>query len=264
MVGLRVPSAPRIMPPGRRVIGHITGNPSMTRPTRAGFGAALLLPIVLLTAACGGSGTSATPTPTPVADGNPQPPPVGAIPSFDLGALTGGIPGLDSYRTTSSENGVKQYESVVVTKPELSKHITTFNDDGTVDTQFIVIGKQAWTADGAEGAFTTVPDQLAGTMLMAFDPTVMLGGYAALDWGKAATDVGTEDKNGVRARHVKIDPTTIAGVGANMPAGSAIDVWVAEAGYIVSWEMSGFPGDGNISIQVTNVNDPANKVEPPA
>ena len=56
---------------------------------------------------------------------------------------------------------MKSYESVVVTKPELSKHITTFEDDGTVDQQFIVIGKEAWTGQGADGAFTAVPEQLA-------------------------------------------------------------------------------------------------------
>ena len=237
----------------------------MIRSTRAGLGAALFLPVILAVAACGGGSTTATPTPTPVADANGQPVvPGGAIPSFDIGALTGGIPGLDSYRTTFSTNGVKSYESIVVTKPELSKHITTFNDDGTVDSQFIVIGKEAWTADGPDGTFTAVPEALAGTLLLALDPTTLLAGYSAFDWAHAATDQGTEDKNGVKARHVKIDPTTVVGGGVSMPAGSAIDVWVAEAGYIVGWEMSGFPGDGNISVEVTNVNDPSNTVERPA
>jgi hypothetical protein len=260
------------MPPGRRVIGHLRGIHSMTQPTRAGLGAALLLPIVLIVAACGGSSTTATPTPTPtpVADGNGNgngndvpTPPAGALPSFDLGALTGGIPGLDSYRTSFSTNGVKSYESVVVTKPELSKAITTYNDDGTVDSRFVVIGKEVWQADGADGDFNAVPEALATPMLMIFDPTAMLAGYAALDWAHAATNVGTEDKNGVRAVHVRIDPTTIVGASANMPAGSSVDVWIAEAGYVVSWEMSGFNEGQNIAIQVTDVNDGANKVERP-
>jgi hypothetical protein len=238
----------------------------MTRPTRAAFGAVLLLPIVLIVAACGGGSTTATPTPTPAADGNGNGVPTlpaGALPSFDLGALTGGIPGLDSYRTSTSTNGVKTYESVVVTKPELSKAITTYEKDGSVDSRFVVIGKEVWQAQGPDGEFTSVPEALAAPMLMLFDPTSMLAGYATLDWGHAANNLGTEDKNGVRAVHVKIDPSTIGGAGLQMPAGAAIDVWIAEAGYIVSWEMSGFKEGQNIAIQVTNANDPSNKVERP-
>ena len=239
----------------------------MTRPTRTAFGAALLLPIVLIVAACGGGSATATPTPTPAADGNGNSvptPPIGAIPSFDITALTGGIPGLDSYRTSTSENGVQQYSTVVVTKPELAKAITTYGDDGTVENRYVVIGKEAWQAKGSDGAFEAIPAGLATTMLMAFDPSLMLAGYAHLDWGHAANNVGTEDKNGVKAVHLKIDPTTIAGVGIQMPAGASIDVWVAEAGYITSWEMSGFKEGSDLSIQVTDVNDASNKVERPS
>ena len=101
-------------------------------------------------------------------------------------------------------------------------------------------------------------------MLMAFDPAMMLGAYAGIDWGGAAADQGTEEKNGVQARHLKIDPTTMVGLAAAMPAGASIDIWVADAGYLVAWEMSGFEEGQDMSIQVTGVNDPANKVEAPA
>ena len=246
----------------------------MTRSARAGFGAALFLPVVLAVAACGGSSTSATPTPTPVANGQATPPPVGqatppagvgAIPSFDLGVFTGAIPGLDSYKTSVSTDGKVQYESVVVTKPELSKAITTYNDDGTVDTRFVVIGKEVWSAEGADGEFTSIPEALAGPMLIFLDPSAMVGMYAALDWQRAATNVGTEDKNGVQAHHIKIDASTVGGLGVPMPAGASIDVWIAEAGYPVAYEMSGFDDDDqNMSIQITNVDDAANKVERPS
>ncbi len=49
-----------------------------------------------------------------------------------------------------------------------------------------------------------------------------------------------------------------------MPAGAAVDVWVADAGYLVAWEMTGFPNDANFAIEVTNVNDSSNKVEKPS
>ena len=55
----------------------------------------------------------------------------------------------------------------------------------------------------------------------------------------------------------------MVGMAAAMPPGSAIDIWIAEAGYIVAWEMSGFGGESDMSIQITGVNDRANKVETP-
>jgi hypothetical protein len=241
---------------------------------RASRLAALFASVAMILVACGGSG--ATPTPTPVGEATPpaeatpatEPTPVGEatpvddIPSFDLGALTGVIPGVDSYRTSFSIDGVEQYQSVVVTKPVLSK-ATTILDQGAVTTRFIVIGADAWLANGPAGKFESVPPEQANMMLLAFDPALMLGAYAGLNVAGGAADQGTEDKNGVQARHLRIDPTTTIGVAAAMPAGSAIDIWVAEAGYLVAWEMSGMPSDSNISIQVTGVNDPANKVEAP-
>lgn len=191
-------------------------------------------------------------------------PSIGALPTFDLEALTGALPGVDSYRTSTSIGGVKQYESVVVTKPELSKAITVYDDQGTVTNRYVIIGKDAWQADGAKGAFQSVPSQLASTMLMAFDPALMLGAYAKLDWATVATNVGMEDKNGVQAHHVRIDSTSLLGASGAMPAGSAVDIWVADAGYLVAWEMTGFPNDANFAIEVTNVNDASNKVEKPS
>jgi hypothetical protein len=204
---------------------------------------------------------SATPSEVPSASTEAS---VGALPSFDLGALTGAIPGIDSYRTSTSVGGVKQYESVVVTKPELSKAITVYDDTGTVSNRYVIIGKDAWSADGPAGKFQSVPAELASSMLMAYDPALMLGAYAAVDWSSVASDQGTEQKNGVEARHVRIDSTSFLGASGAMPAGAAIDVWVADAGYLVAWEMTGFPNDADFSIQVTNVNDPANKVEQPS
>lgn len=244
---------------------------------RASLLAAMLVSIVLTVSACGGS--AATPTPVPAGEATPPPAeatptpetpqgaeatPDAALPTFDLGALSGAIPGVDSYRTSFSVNGVEQYQSVVVTQPVLSKAITTFDEDGTVSTRFVVIGAEVWTADGADGRFEVVPEALANSMLLAFDPTLMLSAYANVDWAHGAADQGSEEKNGVQTRHVRLDPTTLVGAAAAMPAGSAIDLWIAEAGYVVAWEMSGFAEGQNMSIQVTGVNDPANKVEQPS
>lgn len=241
---------------------------------------ALAVAAGLIVAACGSS--SATPSAAPSSEASaapsveapsagPSEAPAGetpaateaaALPSFDLEALSGAIPGLDSYRTSTSIGGVKQYESVVVTQPVLSKAITVY-DGSDISTRYVIIGKDAWTADGPDGKFQSVPSALATTMLTAFDPALMLGAYASVDWTNVATNQGTEDKNGVSAHHVRIDSTSLLGAAGAMPAGAAIDIWVADAGYLVAWEMSGFPEDANFAIEVTGVNDPANKVEQP-
>ena len=240
----------------------------------------LVASAAIVIAACGSSAS----TPSPAAGSEaPAPPSVGApasaapsaaaaseapsapdlaIPSFDLSALTGTIPGADSYRASFSVGGVPQYESVVVTKPELSKAITLF-DSGTVGTRIIVIGSNAWMATGADGKFESVPATLATSMLVAFDPTALIGAYAHLDLASSAIDVGTEQKNGVNARHLRIDSTTAVGAAAQMPAGSAIDLWVADQGYVVAFETTGLGSGSDVAIEITGVNDPANKVEAP-
>jgi hypothetical protein len=248
---------------------------------RATSSAALISVVALLVAACGGA--AATPTNTEVtttttsaattestavttettAETTESESTENALPSFDLSALTGGLPGVDSYRTETIVGGVKQYESVVVTKPVLSKAITIY-DSGEVSQRLVVIGDEAWSADGTDDAFEVVPSQLASSMLLAFDPALMLGAFAGVDWANSATNQGVEEKNGVQTHHVRIDSTSFLGAAGAMPAGAAIDAWVADAGYIVAWEMSGFPEDANFSIQVTGVNDPANKVERPS
>ena len=248
----------------------------MTDLRRATTLGALLIIATLLVAACGGGTATATPPPVPAGEATPPPAgettptpedgseatPEAAIPTFDLDALSGGLPGVDSYRTSFSVDGEGKYTSVVVTQPVLSKAIT-IEEEGEVSQQFVIIGDEAWIASGPDGAFEPVPTQMASTMLALFDPATMLGAFGGANLAGVGAVVGTEEKNGVQARHVKIDPTTAGGFAASMPAGSSIDIWVADAGYLVAWEMSGFPDEGNISIQVTNVNDPANTVERP-
>lgn len=259
----------------------------MTDLRRAGPFAALLISASVAVAACGGAAATPTPveptpvpgepapTPTPETPAEPTPTdvivttgtpeePVGAIPTFDISTLTGAIPGVDSYRTSFSIDGVVQYESVVVTKPVLSKAITTYDGD-VVSSRFVAIGDEVWTADGPDGTFEPIPAAFASTMLLAFDPTLMLGAWAGADLaGSGAANLGTEDKNGVQAVHVRLDSTSVIGLAGAMPAGSAIDIWVAEAGYLVGWEMTGFGSDSDIAIQVTGVNDSANVVERPS
>jgi hypothetical protein len=180
-----------------------------------------------------------------------------AIPSFDVGAITKGLENVDSYRVAITVNGVEQSSGVVVTKPVLSRDITISGG-----TRVVVIGDEAWVATGTE-PLKAVPAQLAAPMLAAFDPTLMIGMFSGPEWAQSSLDKGAEEKNGVSAHHYLIDSTTAVGGFSGVPAGASIDLWIADEGYLVAWESTGF-GAGPTSIQVTGVDDPANKVERPA
>jgi hypothetical protein len=247
----------------------------MTFLRLAGRAGALLIPIALVLAACSGStasgapgatsgsGTSAAPiaaTPTPAATGGQSsagPSSAIAIPSFDIGQLTAGLANVDSYRVSVTLKGEEQYTGVVVTKPVLSRDVMIGGK-----TRIVVIGDEAWMGD--EGAsLTAVPGGLATQMFAAYDPTLLVGAFSGPGWAQSSLDQGTEEKNGVTAKHYHIDPTTVAGGFAGVPAGASIDVWIADAGYLVALDAKGFP-NGDMSIQVSGVDDPANQVERPS
>ena len=144
-----------------------------------------------------------------------------------------------------------------MTKPVLSRDITISGG-----TRIVVIGDEAWTAQGSE-PLKPVPAQLATTMFAAFDPSLLVGAFSSPQWAQSSLDKGTEQKNGVNAHHFLIDSTTRSAGFSGVPAGASINFWVADEGYLVAWESKGL-GGGDTSIQVTGVDDPANKVERPS
>jgi hypothetical protein len=248
----------------------------MTFLRSAGRAGALLIPIALVFAACSGATTSVAPsgssgggasnapttaTPTPAATGggsSAAPSSAIAIPSFDIGQLTAGLENVDSYRVAISVDGTEQYSGVVVTKPVLAREVTIAGG-----TKILVIGQEAWMSQGG-APYEKAPDQLVSTMLAGFDPTLMVGMFSGPQWAQSSLEVGKEQKNGVNATHYKIDSSTLAGGFTGLPPGAVINLWIADEGYLVAWESTGFAGTQNFGIQVTNVDDPANKVERPS
>jgi hypothetical protein len=101
-------------------------------------------------------------------------------------------------------------------------------------------------------------------MLAAFNPSMLLKAYSSLDWATMGASQGADTKNGISSQHLHLDSASALGLAAALPSGAAIDIWVADAGYLVAWEMTGFPSEQNVSIETTNVNDPANVVTAPA
>ena len=245
----------------------------MTRiTTTVGGAGALLMPVALFLAACGGGTGSGAPTassgtsgstasigtvPSQATGGSPDASFPVAIPSFDVSAITKGLENVDSYRISITVNGIEQYKGVVVTKPVLSRDLTI-----TGGTRIVVIGDEAWVANGSE-PLKPVPSQIATTMFAAFDPTLLVGAFSGPEWAQSSLDKGVEEKNGVQAHHFLIDSTTANGGFSGVPAGAAINLWIAGDGYLVAWESTGI-GNSDMSIQVTGVDDPTNKVDRPA
>jgi hypothetical protein len=244
----------------------------MTRTRSAGRAGVLLIPIALVLAACGGgnasgapsSGASAAPGATSTTPADTAAPSTGevlpsglAIPSFDISELTAGLANVDSYRVSITIKGVEQYTGVVITKPVLSRDLTI---GGT--TRVVVIGNDAWV--GANGQpLKAVPAAMASGIFAAFDPTLLVGAFSGAAWAQSAVNKGTEDKNGVGTTHYHIDSTTVAAGFSGLPAGATIDTWISDKGYLVALETTGFP-NGDMSIQVTGVDDPANKIDRPS
>jgi len=247
----------------------------MTDIRSAGRAGALLISTALILAACGGATSSSAPsgsagagatrpaasiagTATDAPSSDPLASlPIGAFPSFDLSQLATGLENVDSYRVSMTTNGSELYKGVVVTKPVLSRDLTI---DGS--TRIVVIGNEAWVGEGEE-PLKSVPPTLATGMFAAFDPTLFIGAFAGPQWAQSSLDKGVEQKNGVSAHHYVIDSTTVVGGFAGLPAGASINLWIADEGYLVAWESTGL-GSGDTSIQVTGIDDPANKVDRPS
>jgi hypothetical protein len=244
----------------------------MTRFRIAGRAGVLFIPLALMLAACGGgtasgaptasggtSGATAAPAPSAgaVETGAPEESLPFAIPSFDLSEITKGLANVDSYRVVITVGGKEQYSGTVVTKPVLSRDLLI---NGT--THVVVIGDEAWVGQSGQ-PLEAVPAAMASGIFAAFDPTLLVGSFSGAEWAASSANKGTENKNGVNATHYRIDSTTLASGFSGLPAGATIDSWVSDQGFLVGLETTGFPS-GDMSIQVTNVDDPANKVERPA
>ena len=240
--------------------------------------AAVVLPIALIFAACGGATTpsvgaaasvataSAAPSQSPAPSQEPAAtdavPSIGAIPSFDLGELAASLKGVDSYRVKIAIAG-QTYAGVVVTKPVLSRDLLI--GTGPSATHVVVIGDRAWIGQGS-GPLAPAPAEMTGPMLGFFDPAILLGAFAKASLA-SSQDLGTETKNGVNSHHYKSNASLLGGGTLGLPAGSSIEFWTAvDGGYLVSYAATGFGGvaGGDMTIDVTNVNDPANKVKTPS
>jgi hypothetical protein len=244
----------------------------MTRP-RPGVALSLLAGVALL--ACNSAASSSLtssgtpnsqPTQTPAGQSAAAATPTAAG-TTDVGLAGQNIANLTSYRahiTTPTGSA----DIVIIRQPTPAESFNTTDNGKTI--RLIVIGSTDWIDDGT-GTYikNAIPATAATAMTTAFDPALIFSGFAKQAVLQYLTQVGTETKNGVSAVHFHGDQNTHGPNGATIPPGGMIDVWVSTSGdYLVALEATGMnpssSTSGSFSIEITNINDPANAVNPPA
>ena len=105
-------------------------------------------------------------------------------------------------------------------------------------------------------------------LFTTLSPTEFVGGFDAL--GPAFVRVGPEQKNGRATIHYRVNPTDPAAAEAGLTSGS-VDAWLAQVGgALISLAADGTVDvDGTatpvlLQIDVTRIDDPANRIRPPA
>jgi len=154
-------------------------------------------------------------------------------------------------------------EGTVIVKPEAAAAINV----GPV--QIVEMDGQRWVNPGI-GIFVASPIAPGDSMIDSLTPGTLFGQFLGSVREGDFDIVGTEEKNGVQAVHWKANEATAARIGAGSGIEGATwtsDAWVAtDAGYPVAFALIGMK-DGEVRYQIvfdlTNVNDPANKVQAP-
>jgi hypothetical protein len=169
-------------------------------------------------------------------------------------------------------------EATVVLKPERAMNFTVSGlgggETGSADMSYVVIGDRLWMSVG--GQAMELPAGSAEEMMKSFDALApdKVFSTSFVGYASGLQQVGIETKNGVRAVHYRFDQQALQGLaqlhGATSASDWSADIWIATDGnYLVSAVQKGkvtsaaVASDYLVSIDITNINDPANKVEPP-
>ncbi|MBA2718502.1 MAG: hypothetical protein H0U52_04535, partial [Chloroflexi bacterium] len=197
----------------------------------------------------------------------------------DLVAAANALADLDSYRVSlvsrglvpaTTTGGRVTMTSTLVQGADPAAQFTMTGVDGFAGgrLQAIVIGEEAWlkegTADWQKSPGGAADFDAAFTTLSPIDLASGFDGLAA-----AMAKVGAERKNGQPTTHYASEAGDDRAVAAGLTEGTT-DLWLAgDGGHLVglaidgTWDLDGTPTPITLTIDVTNVNDPANRVSPP-
>ncbi len=158
-------------------------------------------------------------------------------------------------------------EGVVIFEPVRAADMTMSmgTAEQTLDVGYRVIGDKAWVSLGS--GWIETPAEDAQKTIDSLAPDKMLGSFSGLT---GLTPVGEETKNGVETVHYTASGEELgASMGSALGLPDAtwtVDFWVAkDGGYAVSYAIVGESANGSfeMTLDVTDINDPANAVEPP-
>ena len=206
-----------------------------------------------------------------------RPDPSGSGP--DLVGAANALADLDSYRVTvdsrglvpaTTANGSVTMTSTLIQGPEPAAQFRMTGVDGFVGGRLeaIVIGDQAWLKEGA-GGWAKSPGGAADfdAAFTTLSPIELVGEFEGL--GGAIRRTATETRNGRRSIHYHADAGDAIAEQAGLSKGT-VDAWfAASGGYLVAfvldgtWDLGGAPTPVVLRIDVTRVNDRANRVVAP-
>lgn len=214
------------------------------------------------------SGAAVTPSPpstgsaAPVSPGLPTP--SAASTGADLGAAIDALARATSYRlvlVTRQGRTIDELEVLKINRPLARWRASLGSTGGTV--RAIVIGDRAWI-DRGSGTFVrtsvTEAEQLVG-----FDTVEdSLATFRDPELAGALRFIGREDHGGAVADHYRATADALRLIRPNVGAAATLDVWIALDGHLVAISSAGSSGpDGEVQVEVSHVDDPANAVEPP-
>jgi hypothetical protein len=227
---------------------------------------------------------------TPAPDASATPVAIDEVPTlrpepsgeFDLIGTTDALADLKSYRVSvvsrglvpsSAADGRVTMTSTLIQGNHPAAAFTMAGVDGfdglaSGVLHAIVIGEEAWLRSGT-GRWVKSPGGAADfdALFTTLSPTELVSGFQSL--GPAFVKIGPETKNGRATDHYHVDVTNPAASDAGLTSGG-VDAWIASrGGALIALVVDGTVDvDGTatpvvLRIDVTHIDDPANKVRPP-
>ncbi len=276
-------------------IGSATNNPPLRRCTMSIRRSVVPMPLTLAiaaalaVAACGGSAPasqapgSAAPSTAPAAsvaasaaaqpsvDVSPPAAEASQPPAGDTGGLDGAAARLSSigsykFKMTLSGGsfgtllGAEPITGTVTTNPKAARM-------SMMGIEMIEANGKTWIKMGSD--WTESTDDSTSSLADSFAPEKMFGSTLSGSAAQGYKAAGEEQKNGVTAVHYTADASQLGEYGSLFGVEGATwsaDVWVAkEGGYPVSMSVQANGGSEKfqMSFDITDINNPSNKVELP-